>query len=119
MRISDWSSEVCSSDLLEEHADPKVIEVFGATWAVLAEKGVFDAQDFQRIVEKAEEGFAALRTRVPNQKYAGGHSYSGPDLSGSELVDEATADPFPARDPPSYTPSAGDGSPPRHRRPSL
>src|SRR3546814_3579576 len=47
MRISDWSSDVCSSDL----AEPVAVQIAGSDPAMMAEAAVFNIQKGARIID--------------------------------------------------------------------
>src|SRR3546814_19578679 len=57
MRISDWSSDVCSSDLFKPGADVALLN--GMLHVIMAE-GLYDRQ----YVEAQTEGFAALKAHL-------------------------------------------------------
>lgn len=76
--------------------DLPVRQLLYATWIMLAEKGILTADDMECMIERAKGA------RAPGRGEADGHSRSGHRLHGSELVDEASEQSFPASDPPSY-----------------
>lgn len=81
-------------------------DLLRATWIVLARKDILTANDIESIVECAKAGSASPRTDVTERGVADGHTVTGhsPRRSphGTELVDEASEQSFPASDPPSY-----------------
>src|SRR3546814_20844153 len=70
MRISDWSSDVCSSDLEEMRADARVFvmgeEVAQYQGAYKVTQGLLDEFGDKRVVDTpiTEYGFAGLRPRA-------------------------------------------------------
>src|SRR3546814_3576753 len=71
MRISDWSSDVCSSDLAAEQADFVVIPV--------APRGLVVHSVLQTVkqVQQAGTPFAVILTQVPHQGGEGAEARAG------------------------------------------
>src|SRR3546814_9067811 len=63
MRISDWSSDVCSSDLLRGRKPPQLHEdLYARAEAVLKRDGIAHADLLARLVDGKADGETFLRT---------------------------------------------------------
>src|SRR3546814_6460744 len=73
MRISDWSSDVCSSDLLSRSAYPELFAVLGTTFGA-ASSSVFNLPDYRGRASAGldvDAGGFADRLTTPNSRTLG------------------------------------------------
>src|SRR3546814_6969912 len=97
MRISDWSSDVCSSDLLA-HALEELHRIEFVLATILAlrverraqEIGVVDTGDFNRVLERHEHPFAGTLFRRQRQQILALEA----DAAGGNLLALAAGQPI-------------------------
>src|SRR3546814_13688162 len=101
MRISDWSSDVCSSDLLGPDNGERFRAAMAAAKAALekklqAEHDPSVRQDLQIMIKAADEGLqgSALRERLQIGRAACRESVSvGVDLGGDLIIKNNNTEP--------------------------